>query len=111
MPLPDALRTEAEKRARGSHQRRTAPLWIFFPMPEAFFTEPTTGYWRDITADIPPRLRPRHPTAMGYPVRLPDGRVLVLPLRQLPSGDRAVASLIANQALMCRHRRAHRRHG
>jgi adenine/guanine phosphoribosyltransferase-like PRPP-binding protein len=29
---------------------------------------------------------------------LPDGRVLVLPLRELPEGDRAVASLIANHA-------------
>ena len=31
-------------------------------------------------------------------MRLPDGRVLLLPLRALPDGDRAVASLIANQA-------------
>lgn len=31
-------------------------------------------------------------------MRLPDGRVLVLPLRRLPEGGRAVASLIANQA-------------
>ncbi|NWG25654.1 MAG: phosphoribosyltransferase [Pseudorhodoplanes sp.] len=67
-------------------------------MPEAFFTEPTTGYWQDITAEIPSRFSDEPPYRYGYPVRMPDGRVLVLPLRQLPSGDRAVASLIANQA-------------
>lgn len=67
-------------------------------MPEAFFTEPTTGYWQDITADIPSRFTAAAPYRYGYPVRLPDGSVLMLPLRQLPSGDNAVASLIANQA-------------
>lgn len=67
-------------------------------MPEAFFTEPTTGYWQEITADIPSRFSAAPPYRYGYPVRLPDNRVLVLPLRQLPSGDRALASLIANQA-------------
>jgi adenine/guanine phosphoribosyltransferase-like PRPP-binding protein len=67
-------------------------------MPEAFFTEPTTGYWQEISADIPSRFSAEPPYRYGYPVRLPDGRVLVLPLRQLPSGDNAVASLIANQA-------------
>lgn len=73
-------------------------FWNAFPMPEAFFTEPTTGYWQEITADIPPRFTDAPPYRYGYPVRLPDGRILVLPLRQLPSGDNAVASLIANQA-------------
>ncbi len=67
-------------------------------MPEAFFTEPTTGYWQEITADIPARFADAPPYRYGYPVRLPDGRILVLPLRQLPSGGNAVASLIANQA-------------
>ncbi len=67
-------------------------------MPEAFFTEPTTGYWQEITADIPARFTDAPPYRYGYPVRLPDGRILVLPLRQLPSGGHAVASLIANQA-------------
>lgn len=69
-----------------------------FPMPEAFFTEPTTGYWQELTADIPARFTGAAPYRYGYPVRLPDGRILVLPLRQLPSGGNAVASLIANQA-------------
>jgi adenine/guanine phosphoribosyltransferase-like PRPP-binding protein len=62
------------------------------------YTEPTTGYWQELTAEIPPRFSAEPPYRFGYPVRLPCGRVLVLPLRQLPGGDRAVASLIANQA-------------
>ena len=33
-----------------------------------------------------------------YPASLPDGREIALPVRVLPSGDRAVASLIINQA-------------
>jgi adenine/guanine phosphoribosyltransferase-like PRPP-binding protein len=67
-------------------------------MPERFFTEPTTGYWQELTQEIPPRFAAEPPFRFGYPVRLPDSRVLVLPLRQLPNGDTAVASLIANQA-------------
>jgi hypothetical protein len=67
-------------------------------MREAFFTEPTTGYWQELTLDIPARFAAAPPYRFGYPVRLPDERVLVLPLRQLPAGDTAVASLIANQA-------------
>jgi adenine/guanine phosphoribosyltransferase-like PRPP-binding protein len=62
------------------------------------FTEPTTGYWQDLTAEIPARFGAAPPYRFGYPVRLPCGRFLVLPLRRLPDGDRAVASLIANQA-------------
>jgi adenine/guanine phosphoribosyltransferase-like PRPP-binding protein len=33
-----------------------------------------------------------------YPARLPGGREIALPIRQLPAGDRALASLIVNQA-------------
>src|ERR1700742_3916374 len=62
------------------------------------YTEPTTGYWQELTAAIPPRFGASPPYRFGYPVRLPCGSFLVLPLRQLPDGDRAVASLIANQA-------------
>ena len=61
-------------------------------------TEPTTAYWQDLTAEIPARFSAAPPYRFGYPVRLPCGRTLVLPLRRLPGGDRAVASLIANQA-------------
>lgn len=67
-------------------------------MTAAFFTEPTTDYWQDLTSDVPPRFSATAPYHFGYPVRLPDRRVLVLPLRQLPTRDQAVASLIANQA-------------
>jgi adenine/guanine phosphoribosyltransferase-like PRPP-binding protein len=67
-------------------------------MLEPFFTESTTGYWQELTPEVPSRFVSGPPFRFGYPVRLPDSRVLVLPLRQLPDGDRAVASLIANQA-------------
>ncbi len=67
-------------------------------MPEAFFIEATAAYWQEITSYVPPRFSAVPPFCFGYPARLPDERVLVLPLRQLPAGDSAVASLIANQA-------------
>jgi adenine/guanine phosphoribosyltransferase-like PRPP-binding protein len=63
-----------------------------------FFTEPTVDYWQELTPDVPARFSATPPHRYGYPVRLPCGRVLVLPLRQLPDGRHAVASLIANQA-------------
>ena len=62
------------------------------------YTEPTTGYWQELTPEIPARFSATPPYRFGYPVTLPCGRVLVLPLRRLPDGHRAVASLIANQA-------------
>jgi adenine/guanine phosphoribosyltransferase-like PRPP-binding protein len=37
-------------------------------------------------------------TAGGYPARFEDGRILLLPIRPLPDGKRALASLIINQA-------------
>ena len=61
-------------------------------------TRPTTTYWQRLLDDWPDGIKPRPPYRFDYPVRLPDGRVLVLPLRELPEGGRAVASLIANQA-------------
>ncbi len=61
-------------------------------------TEPTTGYWQELTPEIPARFSATPPHRFGYPVSLPCGRILVLPLRRLPDGNRAVASLIANQA-------------
>ena len=64
----------------------------------AFFTEPTAGYWQSLTSEVPAQLSTAPPHRYGYPVRLPDGRVLTLPLRPLPDGQHAVASLIANQA-------------
>jgi adenine/guanine phosphoribosyltransferase-like PRPP-binding protein len=62
------------------------------------YTEPTTGYWQELTPQIPARFSAAPPYRYGYPVRLPCGRILVLPLRPLPEANRAVASLIANQA-------------
>ncbi|MBR0782056.1 phosphoribosyltransferase [Bradyrhizobium iriomotense] len=62
------------------------------------YTEATTGYWQELTPDIPARFSATAPYRFGYPVTLPCGGILVLPLRQLPDGVHAVASLIANQA-------------
>jgi adenine/guanine phosphoribosyltransferase-like PRPP-binding protein len=62
------------------------------------YTEATTGYWQELTPDIPTRFSATPPYRFGYPVSLPCGRILVLPLRRLPDSNRAVASLIANQA-------------
>lgn len=64
------------------------------------FTEPTTGYWQHIVAaDAVDRLDP--PWQFGYPARLPDGRVLMLPIRQLASEPAyAVASLLLNHAAL-----------
>ncbi|MCJ0764104.1 phosphoribosyltransferase [Variovorax terrae] len=64
----------------------------------AHFTEATTGYWQQLLQpeDI---ARPEAPWRLGYPARLPDGRVLVLPIRELASEPgHAVASLLVNQA-------------
>lgn len=67
-------------------------------MAGRFFTEPTTGYWQELTDGTPQRFAADPPFHFGFPVRLPDSRVLVLPLRELPDGSTAVTSLIANQA-------------
>ena len=60
--------------------------------------EPTTHYWQEILAADDPRAAAEPPYRLGYPARLPDGRSLLLPLRPLPDGKRAAASLIANHA-------------
>jgi adenine/guanine phosphoribosyltransferase-like PRPP-binding protein len=58
--------------------------------------EPTTAYWQSFE---PADAWRGAPWRFGYPARLPDGRVLRLPIRQVPGdGRQAVASLIANQA-------------
>jgi len=58
--------------------------------------EPTTGYWQSFDPGSASR---EAPWRYAYPARLPDGRVLRLPIRRVPGdGLRAVASLIANQA-------------
>jgi adenine/guanine phosphoribosyltransferase-like PRPP-binding protein len=59
------------------------------------FVRPTTEFWQRLSSDAPTP----PPFRYGYPARLPDGRILELPVRRLPGEPpRAVASLIANQA-------------
>jgi adenine/guanine phosphoribosyltransferase-like PRPP-binding protein len=48
-------------------------------------------FWQEI-------LPPGAGTQGGYPARFADGRILMLPIRPLPDGKRALASLIINQA-------------
>lgn len=66
------------------------------------FTEPTTEYWQRFTheGELPEGVRLGDgPWRYGYPVKFPEGRFLVLPLRQLAADPSlAVASLISNQA-------------
>ncbi len=61
-------------------------------------TRATTTYWQHLLDGWPGGSMPQPPYRFDYPARLPDGRVLLLPLRALPEDGRAVASLIANQA-------------
>jgi adenine/guanine phosphoribosyltransferase-like PRPP-binding protein len=62
------------------------------------FTEPTTQYWQQIHDRLPAgECAP--PFRFAYPVRLPDGRWLKLPIRtRQQDPDRAVASFVANHA-------------
>jgi adenine/guanine phosphoribosyltransferase-like PRPP-binding protein len=67
----------------------------------ALRTEPTTHYWQRV---LPPGAPAAPPWQVAYPASLPDGRVLMLPIRALPAqpGEppRAVASLLINHASM-----------
>lgn len=67
-------------------------------LPDDDFVKPTTSFWQEILAAGDSSVALVPPFRYGFPARLPDGRHLVLPLRRLPDGERAVASLIANQA-------------
>jgi adenine/guanine phosphoribosyltransferase-like PRPP-binding protein len=67
------------------------------------FVRPTTGFWQallDAPDDASAAAFPAGPPyRYGYPAPLPDRRRLVLPIRKVAgTSDRAVASLIANQA-------------
>ena len=68
------------------------------------FTESTTDYWQRFTAEAELAKGQRKgggPWRYGYPARLPDGRFLLLPIRQLSADPSlAVASLISNQAAL-----------
>ncbi|KAH7418348.1 phosphoribosyltransferase-like protein [Cadophora sp. MPI-SDFR-AT-0126] len=63
--------------------------------PESF-TEQTTQYWQEI---LPDAEAPPAPWKYGFPARLPDQRILKLPIRALNANE-AVASLIINQAAL-----------
>jgi adenine/guanine phosphoribosyltransferase-like PRPP-binding protein len=62
--------------------------------------EPTTGYWQEILSDATPEAAPPGGIyRFRYPARLPDGRILMLPIRRRPhTPNRGVASLIVNHA-------------
>lgn len=67
-------------------------------MTDDGFVEPTTHYWQTL---VPPRDAPPSDAAhrYAYPARLPDGSLLMLPIRRRPNDpSHAVASLIPNQA-------------
>ncbi len=53
-------------------------------------------FWQDIYP--PGSFAPQAEYRESYPVALPDGRQLALPIRPLPDGNRALCSLIINQA-------------
>ncbi|TVQ54014.1 MAG: phosphoribosyltransferase [Rhodobacteraceae bacterium] len=64
---------------------------------EQRFIRPTTRSWLRLQPGFPGGRRAGPPFRYEFPVALPCGRVLALPLRALPDGS-AAASLIANQA-------------
>ena len=65
----------------------------------AHFTESTITYWQEVLPAPAHTAGHAGPWRQGYPARLPDGRVLMLPIRQLASDPQlAVASLLINQA-------------
>ncbi len=67
--------------------------------PRPPYTEATTGYWQALLDDDAVAARRAPPWRFGVPVPVDPGRWLLLPIRPRPgAGDRAVASLIANQA-------------
>ncbi len=66
--------------------------------PADDYIKPTTDFWQQIIDETDSHISHEPPFQYGYPAQLSDGRYLVLPLRKLPDGTRALASLIANQA-------------
>jgi adenine/guanine phosphoribosyltransferase-like PRPP-binding protein len=76
---------------------------LAFSDDESKFIQPTTDFWQTLLSSSAFSdgsdfsLTP--PFKFGYPVMLPGGRYLVLPIRRLrDQPERAVASLIANQS-------------
>jgi adenine/guanine phosphoribosyltransferase-like PRPP-binding protein len=67
--------------------------------PPDDFIMPTTTFWQTLRPAGTAAESPGPPYRYTYPARLPDGRVLELPLRRSASDpDSAVASFIANHA-------------
>jgi adenine/guanine phosphoribosyltransferase-like PRPP-binding protein len=67
-------------------------------MTRSNHTEPTTHFWQELHDDLP-LAETQAPYRFAYPVQLPDGRWLKLPIRQRADDpNRAVASFIANHA-------------
>lgn len=58
-------------------------------------TRTAESFWQDVQ---PAGTAPPAPWTDGYPAALPDGRVIVLPIRPLAGTENAIASLILNQA-------------
>jgi adenine/guanine phosphoribosyltransferase-like PRPP-binding protein len=68
-------------------------------MSEQRFIRPTTDFWQRIVTRSELSYSTTPPFRWGFPVELPDGNWLELPIRQMANDpDRAVASLIPNQA-------------
>lgn len=67
--------------------------------PSDDFIMPTTGFWQTLRSSDPAGDLPGPLYRYSFPARLPDGRLLDLPLRRLASDpERAVASFIGNHA-------------
>lgn len=65
-------------------------------MQSDHFTEPTNSYWQSL---LPAESNSEPPFRHGYPARLPDGQILMLPIRQrLDNPKTAVGSFIPNHA-------------
>jgi hypothetical protein len=87
--------------------RITSAAYDFTMGSNTHFTVPTTNYWQEIlenTKEIN-AIAETQPWRYGYPARLPDSRILMLPIRPLnPTNPNekvpteAVASLLVNQA-------------
>ncbi|WP_158808590.1 phosphoribosyltransferase [Beijerinckia sp. L45] len=67
-------------------------------MTRSNHTEPTTHFWQQFHDHLP-AVETQAPYRFAFPVQLPDGRWLKLPIRQrADDSERAVASFIANHA-------------
>ena len=74
------------------------PAYLICTAMTTEFTEPTTNYWQEI---LPPEHVSSPPWKYGVPARLPDSRVLMLPIRPLNNDTNdAIASLLVNQAAL-----------